>query len=446
MRPCPRERALSISHSSSNRANISRDAFPDTTGRERGAMNRGSRGVNVPRLSAFFTFALAMSCASGGTAPARATHRANPSHTSAAATATAPRSSASVPVNGSAVPKTISRVSRAPGFKSCLRGDAHSNELDSYQFAISADGARIAVVCGLTRLDIIEVAAPERVWLSLEMSRIDLGHPAVGFRKDGVRLFLFGSADMSARPAPLVLDLEAATVSKIPHEELAQARTFWPSDDWSRVLLQRQDGALMLLDGFAGAELGNVPATGPLEEINDARFSPDGARLAVATDQGLALRDGATGALHSVLDKTSYLTAWQGITWSRDGGLIFARRSVAQQRPPARMSPGESLYEVVEFDAATGRRRGRWSGKDVLASVSGRFVYVVPDARRIQRVERATGKVKLLLQNTDEGYAWAPQLLAASPDDRLLFTRVSTPGGSSTFALDASNGGTQPGW
>ena len=32
MRPCPRERALSISQSSSNRANISRDAFPDTTG------------------------------------------------------------------------------------------------------------------------------------------------------------------------------------------------------------------------------------------------------------------------------------------------------------------------------------------------------------------------------------------------------------------------------
>ncbi|MEO8904373.1 MAG: hypothetical protein ABI488_18570 [Polyangiaceae bacterium] len=341
------------------------------------------------------------------------------------------------------MPQAVLQVTRAPAFKPCFAGHS-SGGLVPGPLVVSSDGARIAVLCGQTRLDIIEVAAPERVWLSVQMSRIDLGQPPLGFRQDGALFFLFGTAEWPGTPAPLALDLEAGTVSAIPREVLDQVQTFWPSDDWAHVLVQRQDGALALLDGFAGTELANVSPPLTPEHIHDARFSPDGALLAVAGDRGLTLRDGVTAALHSRLDETE--NPWERITWSSDGRFVYAGRAVPY-RQLSRMSRGASLNEVVEFDVATGRRRGRWSSAYVLASLSGRFVYTVTNLVRVERLERGTGKVKLLHQRaTDEGYTWTTQLLAATPDDRLVFARVDTPGGARIYAINATNGGLQPGW
>lgn len=82
------------------------------------------------------------------------------------------------------------------------------------------------------------------------------------------------------------------------------------------------------------------------ERLWGARFSPDGARLAVAfgDDDKLGVIDLATGALTEVADNTSYLT---GTAWAANGDIVYDGSGGVY-----RVTPGGAPVELTDAFAS----------------------------------------------------------------------------------------------
>ena len=354
------------------------------------------------------------------------------------------------------------RVTRDPPHAPCWRGSNPENRPGPGALVFAAGGARAALLCGIVRVDVVDLARHDRVVISVDAGEVELGSRAIGFRRDGARLLVYAGPYNDA--APFALDLATAELKPLLHAAPLHkggvrgddpSGAFWPSDDWSRVLEHDESGAVLLVDGFGGARRTTVLTD--VAEVFDARFSADGAIFAIAgvnveadgkppspSAAFLELHDGATGDLRARLGTSTAERPWTRVHFSADQKTLFALRElpIPPVNDPAFMA--DRKQELVAWDVSTRRQAGRWVGLALIPSASGAFVYRTAGRRDIERVTRATGAVAKIFVDEEEGYSFGFGGLTPTPDDRLLLTTTSGTGGTWTTVFDAKIGGTVP--
>ncbi|NLX10625.1 MAG: WD40 repeat domain-containing protein [Chloroflexi bacterium] len=97
-----------------------------------------------------------------------------------------------------------------------------------------------------------------------------------------------------------------------------------PGPDGQRFLVTTQQGPALIIDTASGESQAVID---PLPRAWDIRWSPDGARIAVAHDEGFSVFDSAAGA--SLLDVVDdrFSDVYSRVAWSPDGATVLALAS-----------------------------------------------------------------------------------------------------------------------
>ena len=188
--------------------------------------------------------------------------------------------------------------------------------------AFSPDGARVVTTSDDATSALWDAATGERL-------RLLEGHEksvvAAAFSADGTRV-----ATASVDQTAAVWDARSGErlAQLTGHAEMVTAVSFSP--DGSRVLTASLDGSARLWDARSGAPLPQrleAPRDGPAAStlsrggLNAAAFSPDGARVVTASEDGTAaLWDAETGALIHRLGR--YTRSLWGVAFSPDGARL----------------------------------------------------------------------------------------------------------------------------
>jgi WD40 repeat protein len=289
--------------------------------------------------------------------------------------------------------------------------------------AFSPDGTRIATASGDGSARIFNPATARA-----ELARLDHDGEvnAVAFSPDGTRIAT-ASGDGSAR---IFNRATGAELARLNHDLWVNAVAFSP--DGTRVATASGDESMRVFDAGSGAELTRVDhgqfvevdsdGTRAVAAVNAVAFSPDGTRIATASDDHSAwVFDAATGAELARLDHDGAVNA---VAFSPDG---------------TRIATVSWDYSARVFDAATGAELAQLGhGVDAvafspdgtrIATASGRLISAPSSAPVF---DAATGDQLIRLDHDGRVHA-----VAFSPDGTRIAT-ASEDGSARVF--DAASG------